>query len=203
LITAWFFALAGSLGTVYWLPTFVKRLSGLPDRSVTSLLLIPAVIGITSTLFNGWHSDKHAERRWHTAIPLFAAALMYALIIPARHDLSLAIPLLLVAGGIFYGYYPTFWAMPTMILSESAAAATFGLINSVGQLAGFGSNYTIGFLNDRTHSLTASLGFLALVFVTAGCLILTLKIQDPLAASKSLDPQTNGQSESEAGVAAG
>ena len=186
LIAAWFFALAGSLGTAYWLPTFVKRLSHLPDRSVTSLLLIPALIGIAGTLFNGWHSDKHAERRWHTAIPLFAAGLMYALVIPARHDLSLAIPFLLVAGGIFYGYYPAFWAMPTMILSESAAAATFGLINSVGQLAGFGSNYTIGFLNDRTHSLIASLGFLALVFVAAGCLILTLKIQDPLAVAKTL-----------------
>jgi len=186
LITAWFFALAGSLGTAYWLPTFVKRLSSLPDRSVTSLLLIPALIGIAGTLFNGWHSDKHAERRWHTAIPLFAAGLMYALVIPARHDLSLAIPFLLLAGGIFYGYYPSFWAMPTMILSESAAAATFGLINSVGQLAGFGSNYTIGVLNDRTHSFTASLGFLALVFVVAGCLILTLKIQDPLAVAKTL-----------------
>jgi len=190
LITGWFFALAGSLGTAYWLPTFVKRLSGLPDRSVTSLLLIPALIGIAGTLFNGWHSDKHAERRWHTAVPLFAAGLMYALVIPARHDLSLAIPFLLVAGGIFYGYYPAFWAMPTMILSESAAAATFGLINSIGQLSGFGSNYTIGILNDRTHSLIASFGFLALVFIAAGGLILTLKIQDPLAAAKTLAGNT-------------
>jgi ACS family tartrate transporter-like MFS transporter len=186
LIPAWFFALAGSLGTGYWLPTFVKRLSGFTDRKVTSLLLIPAVIGIAGTLFNGWHADKHSERRWHTAIPLFAASLMYALLIPARHDLSLAIPFLLVAGGVFYAYYPAFWAMPTMILSESAAAATFGLINSIGQLSGFAANYSIGFLNDRTHSLAASFAFLALVFVAAGSLILTLKIQDPLAASKTL-----------------
>jgi ACS family tartrate transporter-like MFS transporter len=184
LIAAWFFALAGSLGTSYWLPTFVKRLSGLPDRKVTSLLLIPAVIGIAGTLFNGWHSDKHSERRWHTAIPLFAAGLMYALVVAARHDLTLAIPLLLVAGGIFYAYYPAFWAMPTMILSESAAAATFGLINSVGQLSGFAANYSIGFLNDRTHSTTASFAFLALVFITGGSLLLALNIQDPLAAEE-------------------
>jgi nitrate/nitrite transporter NarK len=109
---------------------------------------------------------------------------MYALVIPARHDISFAIPFLLAAGGSFYGYYPTFWAMPTMILSESAAAATFGLINSIGQLSGFAANYSIGFLNDRTHSTTASFAFLALVFITGGSLLLTLKIQDPLAASR-------------------
>jgi hypothetical protein len=52
-----------------------------------------------------------------------------------------------------------------MMLSESAAAATFGLINSIGQPGGFG--YAIGFLNDRTHSLTASFGFIALVYFAA------------------------------------
>jgi hypothetical protein len=31
-------------------------------------------------LANGWHSDKRAERRLHTAIPLFAAGLMYGLL---------------------------------------------------------------------------------------------------------------------------
>jgi MFS transporter, ACS family, tartrate transporter len=203
LVTACFLALAGALSTVYWLPTFVKRLSGFPDRTVTSLLLVSALIGIAGTLFNGWHSDRRAERRWHTAIPLFAAGLMYALVIPARHDLSLAIPFLLLGGGIFYAYYPVFWAMPTMMLTESAAAATLGLINSIGQLSGFAGNYVIGVLNVRTHSLTASFAFLALVFIAAGSLLLTLKIQDPLAASQSLDQLAIGQSESEAGLDSG
>ena len=53
------------------------------------------------------------------------------------------------------------------MLSESAAAATFGLINSIGQLGGFAGNYGIGFLNDRTHSLSASFAFIALVYVAA------------------------------------
>jgi MFS transporter, ACS family, tartrate transporter len=40
-----------------------------------------------------------------------------------------------------------------MILSESAAAAMFGLINSIGQLGGFAGPYVIGFLKDRTTRL--------------------------------------------------
>lgn len=182
LIAAWFLALAGVLGNIYWIPTFVKRLSGFSDRDVTSLLLIPALIGLVLMLFNGWHSDKTAERRWHAAIPLILAGLMYGLMIPAHHDVPLAICFLLMGSGFFYAFYPVFWSMPTMILSESAAAATFGLINSIGQLGGFAGPYVIGLLNDRTHSLTASFGFIAFAYMASAGLVLTLKIGDPLAA---------------------
>jgi MFS transporter, ACS family, tartrate transporter len=175
LIVAYFLALTGALGTIYWIPTFVKRLSGFSDRTVTSLLVIPAILGVAGMLINGWHSDKTAERHWHTAIPLLAAGLMFSLLIFARHDVPLAILFLLLGSGFLYAYYPTFWAIPTMMLSESAAAATFGLINSIGQLGGFAGNYTIGFLNVRTHSLSASFGFISLVYVVAGAMILSLK----------------------------
>jgi MFS transporter, ACS family, tartrate transporter len=180
LILAYFLALTGALGTIYWIPTFVKRLSGVSNRTVTSLLLVPALIGLAGMLVNGWHSDKTAERRLHTAIPLLAAGLMFALLTLDRHDTPTAIVFLLLGSGFLYAYYPTFWAIPTMMLSEAAAAATFGLINSIGQLGGLAGNYLIGHLNDRTHSLTASFAFITLVYVMAGGLILSLRIRDPI-----------------------
>jgi ACS family tartrate transporter-like MFS transporter len=198
LIGAYFLALTGALGTIYWLPTFAKRISGFSDRTVTSLLMVPALIGIAGMLVNGWHCDKTNERRWHTALPLIAAGLMFSLLILVRHDVPLAISFLLLGSGFLYAYYPTFWSVPTMLLSESAAAATFGLINSIGQLGGFAGNYTIGFLNDRTGSLAASFGFIALVYIMAGGLILSLRIRDPLNASVDLPskPPINKPSES-------
>jgi MFS transporter, ACS family, tartrate transporter len=180
LIVAYFLALTGALGTIYWIPTFVKRLSGFSIQTVTSLLLIPALMGIAGMLFNGWHSDRTAERRWHSAIPLVAASFMFGLLILFRHEVPLAIACLLLGSGFFYAFYPAFWAIPTTMLSETAAAATFGLINSIGQLGGLAGNYTIGYLNDRTHSLTASFAFIALVYVVAGSLILSLRIRDPI-----------------------
>ena len=188
LIAVLFLALAGTLGNIYWIPTFVKRLSGSSDRAVTSLLVLPALMGIAGMLINGWHSDKTSERRWHTAIPLIVAGLMYGLLIPARHDFPLAISFLLLGSGFFYAFLPVFWSMPTMMLSESAAAATFGLINSIGQLGGFAGPYVIGVLNVRTQSLTASFGFIALVYLAAAGLILGLKMGNPLDACKGTDP---------------
>jgi len=185
LIFGYFMALTGALGTIYWIPTFVKRLSGFSNQMVTSLLLIPALMGIAGMLINGWHSDRTAERHWHSAIPLVAAGFMFGLLTLVRHEVPLAIACLLLGSGFLYAYYPAFWAIPTMMLSEAAAAATFGLINSIGQLGGFAGNYAIGFLNDRTHSLAPSFAFIALVYVAAGGLILSLRVRDPIGVSQT------------------
>jgi MFS transporter, ACS family, tartrate transporter len=113
--------------------------------------------------------------------------LMFGLLTLFRHEVPLTIAFLLLGSGFLYAYYPAFWAIPTMILSGAAAAATFGLINSIGQLGGFAGNYAIGFLNDRTHSLAASFAFIALVYVAAGGLILSLRIR----GSAGVFPRSN------------
>jgi ACS family tartrate transporter-like MFS transporter len=109
---------------------------------------------------------------------------MFGFLTLVRHDISLTIACLLLGNGFLYAYYPAFWAIPTMMLSEAAAAATFGLINSIGQLGGFAGNYAIGFLNDRMHSLSASFAFIALVYLAAGGLILSLRVRDPIGVSE-------------------
>lgn len=176
-VAVYLLAISGVLGNIYWIPTFVKRLSGLPNHTVTSLLMIPALIGIAGTLINGWHSDKTGERRWHTAIPLVGAGLMYVLVIPFQHSVHVGISFLLLGSGFLYAFYPVFWSMPTMILSESSAAATFGLITSISQIGGFAGPNVIGFLNDRTHSLSAGFGFIGLAYLGAASLVLILKIR--------------------------
>ena len=184
LSAASFVAMLGTLGTIYWIPTFVKRLSGFSDRTVTLLLVVPALIGTAGMLANAWHSDNKAERRLHAISPLIVAGLMYCLVILASRDSRLAMLFLLFGAGVLYAFLPVFWAIPTMILCESAAAATLGLINSIGQLGGFVGPYLIGILNDRTHSLTASFTFIALSYVAAASLILCLRSRDPLHASQ-------------------
>ena len=173
LMSAYFLALTGALGTIYWIPTFLKRISGFSTQSITSLLLIPAAIGFAGMLINGWHSDKTSERHWHTAFPLLIGSCMFFLLVVARHNAPFAIAFLLLGSGLIYAYYPTFWTIPTIMLGEAAAAATFGLINSIGQLGGLFGNYTVGVLNDRTHSLIASFAFIAVVYAISGCLILS------------------------------
>src|SRR5260370_22551686 len=75
---------------------------------------------------------------------------------------------LLVLGGAFYfSYYPACWSMPTMILTGTAAAASFGMINSIALIGGFIGPYAVGWLNGRTGGPTVPLLVLADCFPSA------------------------------------
>src|SRR5262249_30259243 len=151
--------------------------------TVTTLIMIPACIGFVGILLNGWHSDRVAERRWHAAVPLLAAGILYGYLTLFGQEAGLTLSLLLLGSGILYCFYPAFWALPTFILSETAAAACFGLIVSVSQLGGIIGPYVVGLLNDYTHSLAPALGFIAVVYLAAAGLILGLRIEQPNCAA--------------------
>ena len=75
---------------------------------------------------------------------------------------------LLVQPGLrlVFSFHPAFWAVPTAFLSESAAAASIGLINPLGSLGGFFGPWIMGYLVHRTRSFNA--GLLYLVWATFG-----------------------------------
>jgi nitrate/nitrite transporter NarK len=68
--------------------------------------------------------------------------------------------LTIATAGILCGF-TLFWAIPTALLSGTAAAAGIAWINSVGNLAGYVSPYAVGEIRDRTHSMTLALLVLA------------------------------------------
>jgi MFS transporter, ACS family, tartrate transporter len=161
------------------LPSFIKRLSGLPGSKVALLALLPAIAGLFGLLINSWHSDKTGERRWHTAIPLACAGVSYLVLIPASAYFPLAMTLFALGGSFMFAFYPAFWSMPTMILSESAAAAAFGLINSVGHAGDIVGPYIIGDLSTRTGSFVPGFAFIACCYLLAAFFVLRLKLGSP------------------------
>src|SRR5262249_17176245 len=66
-------------------------------------------------------------------------------------------------------------AMPTAFLTESAAAAAIGLINSVGNLGGFAGPFALGYLKDKTGAHSAGMAVLATSLLLAGALALAIK----------------------------
>ena len=85
-----------------------------------------------------------------------------------------SVALFILVGGAFYGFQPCFWAVPTLFLSESAAAASIGLINSVGNLGGFVGPLVMGYLVGRTHNFSAGLWYLVGSLIMSGMLMLAV-----------------------------
>jgi nitrate/nitrite transporter NarK len=61
-----------------------------------------------------------------------------------------------------------------MFLTESAAAASIGLINSLGNLGGFFGPLVIGYLAAKTRSFTPGLLYLVGSLCLAGVLMLSV-----------------------------
>ena len=155
----------------FWLPTILKRMSGFSDVRVGVLGMLPYVAGLIAMLINAWHSDKTQERRWHSAVPLFiaAVALLGLITLPGSTQMSVTLFTLLLCVS---GFLPVFWTMPSEILSESAAAAGVGLINAVGSVAGFAGPFAFGYLNTRMGSYSYGLGLMMVCAVVGGVLVL-------------------------------
>ena len=174
LTLCYFCAMTGSYGIAFWLPTILKRLSGQSDLKVTLLAALPYVAAFVTQQLNGWHSDRTGERRWHAAIPVFLCALALSLAVLNSSRPLVSIALFILVGGSFYGFQPCFWAVPTLFLSESAAAASIGLINSVGNLGGFVGPLVMGYLVGRTHNFSAGLWYLVGSLIMSGVLMLAV-----------------------------
>ena len=84
--------------------------------------------------------------------------------------------------------------MATLILSESAAAASFGFINSIGHIGGFVGPTVVGYLNDRTGTLAAAFVFIGACYVLAGCIVPLLKIGSLAVASFPAVSDSDGAS---------
>jgi len=174
LTLCYFCAMTGSYGIAFWLPTILKRLSGQSDLRVTLMAALPYVAAFVTQQVNGWHSDRMRERRWHAAVPVFVCGLALAFAVLYRGNLVLSLGLFVLAGGSFYGFQPVFWAVPTLFLSESAAAASIGLINAVGNLGGFVGPMVMGYLVNKTHSFSAGLLYLVASLIASGLLMLAV-----------------------------
>jgi len=175
LTVIYFIQVSANYSFAIWLPTMVKRLSGLTDLRVAWLVTIPNALGLIAMQINGWHSDRTGERRWHTALPLFASSaclLAIATFQPGTVWIFVGYAAAITA---LMCFMPTFWPIPTSFLSESAAAACIGTMNCLGLLGGFAGPYLLGYISHRTNSFRGAFVVMLVALFAAGLLTLTLR----------------------------
>ena len=122
LMAVYFMGSTGIYGFIIWFPTILKRASGLSTTTVTFLVVLPYLVALIAMLLNSWHSDRTQERRWHTAISLFIGGAALILALATAPHIWTQLVFFIIFAACVHAYQPTFWALPTTILSESAAA---------------------------------------------------------------------------------
>ncbi len=172
LTLVYFMGSTGIYGFIFWFPTILKRASGLSIGTVTLLAMLPYLAGLAAMVLNGWHSDRTHERRWHTAGALFLAGGSLVLALAFTSHIWVQLIFFILFAAFVHAYNPTFWALPTALLGESAAAASIGLINCIGGLGGFVGPFIMGYLVTRTGSFASGLAWLLVNLFLGGILVL-------------------------------
>jgi MFS family permease len=175
LIGIYFCIIAANSSLTFFGPSLVKEVGFTSPLAVGWIMAIAYMCGAAGMIFNGFHSDKHQESRYHCAIAaaLGSASLMVIALLLKQNALAVLIALTLAIVGTMSAI-PVFWQMPNRFLSGTAAAGGVALINSVANLAGFGAPYMLGVIKTSTGSLSSGLYVVAAVELCATLLIMAL-----------------------------
>jgi ACS family tartrate transporter-like MFS transporter len=173
----------GGYALTFWLPTAIKGISG--GSNAHALWWTGAVYacGILGVYLSGQSSDRTGDRKWHCVAGQCAtAALLGASAIPGQ-PVWLVMIWLCLTGLAAYSWPSPFWALPTMTLTASVAAASIGLINMFANVAGYLGNYNIGALKAHGVGERGCLLLLAGCYLVGGALVSLVRVQRPTEGS--------------------
>jgi ACS family tartrate transporter-like MFS transporter len=161
-------------GLLIFLPQIVKAF-GVSTTMTGVISAIPFVFAAFAMIYWGYHSDLNGERIKHVAgaCLVCAAGLGVCILIGISHPVIIMIALIIGVMGQ-QSIAPTFWSLPTAMLSGAAAAGGIALINSVGNLGGFLGPYMFGLVKDATGSDTVGLLAIAIAPVISAIVLFAL-----------------------------
>ena len=158
----------------FWLPSLIKQ-TGVADAFTIGLLsAVPYIAAIIAMIAVNASGDRLRERRWHTLLPALVCGAGLALAAFAKSNVVLAMVGLTLAAAGGSSSQASFWCLPAAFLGGAAAAAGIALINSVGNIAGFVSNFFVGWMTDLTGSSQSALYLFGAIVAIGGLFVLAV-----------------------------
>jgi len=167
---------SANYGVEFFLPSILQQWYSLNLDKITWLVILPPILALASQIAVGWNSDRTRERRLHAVVPIALGMAGLALVPLTRGHLALTIAafMLIVAG--IKAYQPAFWSLPSLFLTDVAAAGSIGLINSIGNLGGFLGPTILGGVENLTGSFVGGIYYLSGSMAVCAVIIFRLGI---------------------------
>ncbi len=174
LVLIYFGMMIGGYTMAFWMPQIVKSLSSEYSNSfVGYVVMIPYVAALLGMILVSRSSDRRLERRYHVAMSLLLGGIAF-LLLSGIHSPSVTVVLLSCLAIGYCSSLSPFWALPGESLTGFSAASGIALINSVGNLGGFAGSTVVGFIGQKTGSLSGGLAFAGTSMLVSTVLVLLL-----------------------------
>src|SRR5947208_6815979 len=174
LTLAYFCSTTANYGLEFFLPSILQRWYALQLDAITWLVILPPCLALASQLFVGWNADRTGERRLHAVIPIILALIALGFTPATRGHLPLTVVCFVVAFAGIKAYQPAFWSLPSLFLTDIAAAGSIGLINSLGNLGGFLGPTVFGAVEKSTGSFVGGIYYLCCSLAACAAIIITV-----------------------------
>jgi len=173
---AYFTFICGTYAISFWLPT-VLRTAGIENiEHLGWLSAIPYGLSVIGMVIICRSSDRHLERRWHTALSALVGAIALAGL-PFCPNLVSTIVMLCIAATAIFATLPLILSLVSDYFAGApAAAAGIAFINSLALLGGFASPLAMGWIKTVTGTLDSGL-YLMTGLLIAGALVLLVGIR--------------------------
>ncbi len=169
------FANLSMFAYLLWLPATIRNASGLSVTLSTICSALPFALAMVSIPLVGRSSDRTGKRKLHAIVPLVLAACFFLLSTISGLPFPLVLLLLCCTGAAAFSWGVSFWVIPSLILGESAAAASVGFINMVNSVGSFLGPTIVGYLlsNNFTHREVVT--FLSCCFLFSAALVAAVR----------------------------
>lgn len=174
LALAYFGCTTANYGVEFFLPSILKDWYKLNLNTITWLIVLPPILALCGQLFVGWSSDRTKERRFHAVVPIVIGAIAMGAAPFTQGHMWLTIGCFMVAAAGLKSYQPAFWSLPSLFLTEAAAAGSIGLINSVGNLGGYFGPRIMGYIKTQTGTFAGGVWCLAASMLLTATIIFLL-----------------------------
>jgi len=172
LLFIYFCIIFGQSALVFWAPSIIRDLGFTSTTTIGYIVSGAFIVSVIAVILNGIHSDRTQEVRLHSGLAVLVGGLGCAAMgVFVMQGSKMAILALYVALPGILCAIPVFWQLPNKILSGSAAAAGLALINSMGNIGGFGAPFLMGAVKDATGEVTIAL-WVAAAFLFIGAVML-------------------------------
>jgi MFS family permease len=181
----------GFYGLSFWLPTILRD-AGVADTFTIGLLTaIPYACGGVVMVLNSRHASRTREYRYHGVVPAVLGGLSLIASAYFAHNIPVSMVFLTISACGIMGLMPIVWSYPGRVLSDTAAAAGIGLINSVGSLSGITGAMISGLALSMTGSVNNGTYVLGLsLLVSAGLIFLVSSRRTSVQTRSALIPAT-------------
>ena len=157
----YFGSVSGNYGLQFWLPQIIKNTLTTDQFRIGLFSMIPWGVTTIAMVLIGRHSDRTGERCYHIALSAAAGGVGLALsAIPGISGGWGLFALSIACAGVVSAS-SSFWSLPTLYLSGTAAAAGIATVNSIGNLGGQFGPSIIGFISTKFHSTAIAMVTLA------------------------------------------